>query len=48
MDRLADLGVDVRFEHIGPLLRRSGSSFDIVLCSRPRSFHELMPHLGRL
>ncbi len=32
-DRLADLGVDVRFEHIGPLLRRSGSTFDAVLCA---------------
>jgi GT2 family glycosyltransferase/glycosyltransferase involved in cell wall biosynthesis len=48
MDRLADLGVDVRFEHIGPLLRRSGSTFDVVLCSRPRSYQELKPHLHRL
>jgi len=48
LDRLADLGVDVQFQHIGPLLRRSGSTFDIVVCSRPRSYHELQPHLGRL
>lgn len=48
LDRLADLGVDVRFEPIGPLLQRSGSAFDVVLCSRPRSYAGLMPHLGRL
>lgn len=48
VDHLADLGVDVRYEHIGPLLRRSGTNFDVVLCSRPRSYGELQPHLGRL
>ncbi len=48
LDRLADLGVDVRYEHIGPLLLHFGASFDVVLCSRPRSFHELKPHLYRL
>lgn len=48
LDRLADLGVDVRFEHLGPLLRRPGAAFDVILCSRPRSYHELMPHLRDL
>ena len=48
LDHLSDLGVDVWFNHIGPLLARSGPTFDAVLCSRPRSYHELKPHLGRL
>jgi len=48
LDRMADLGVDVRFQHIGPLLLHSGMSFDVVLCSRPRSFSELKSHLHRL
>ena len=47
LDRLADLGVDVRFEPLGSLLRRPGAAFDVVLCSRPLSYRDAMPHLRR-
>ena len=48
LDRLADLGVDVRYERLGPMLERPGAAFDVILCSRPRSYREVMPHLRRL
>ena len=47
LDRLADLGVDVRFEPLGSLLQRPGTVFDVVLCSRPLSYRDGMPHLRR-
>ena len=48
LDRLADLGVDVRYERLGPMLERPGTEFDVILCSRPRSYGELMPHVRRI
>jgi GT2 family glycosyltransferase len=45
LDWLADRGVDVRFEPLGPLLKRRGGEFDVILCSRPLNYKELMPHL---
>ena len=48
LDRLADLGVNVRYERLGPMLERPGAGFDVILCSRPRSYGEVMPHLRRL
>ncbi|HEY5097080.1 MAG TPA: glycosyltransferase family 2 protein, partial [Acidimicrobiales bacterium] len=47
LDWLADLGVDVRFEPLGSLLQRPGAEFDVVLCSRPLSYRDAVPHLRR-
>jgi len=47
LDWLADLGVDVRFEPLGSLLQRPGVAFDVVLCSRPLSYRDALPHLRR-
>ena len=47
LDWLADLGVDVRFEPLGSLLQRPGVAFDVVLCSRPLSYRDALPHLLR-